>query len=236
MKTNLSNNTYSDNNTNPYSSLINKADIPKYISIEGCIGVGKTSLASRLAQSFNSSLLLENVETNPFLKKFYDHPKEVALAAQLSFLLQRVDQLNKLQQRDLFEQQFVSDFLIDKDPLFAQINLSPDEFDLYTKVYASLTFEVPTPDLVIYLQAPTNNILDRIQNRSRSYEKKIDPQYIEKINKAYSEYFYYYDASPLLIINTSQLNLVDNEQDYEQVLNYILKAQTGRHYFNPSFL
>lgn len=214
---------------------IDSAKIPRLVAIEGCIGVGKTSLANKLAETFASNIMLEQVDQNPFLTKFYREPRKNALATQLFFLLQRVEQLKTLQKDDLFQTNYVADFLIDKDPLFARVNLTNEEYELYQQVYDSLILEPPKPDLVIYLQAPIDTLIERIQQRGRLFEQTIDARYLEKINRAYSEYFYYYDASPLLIINVAQLDWVNNERDYEQIVEYILQAQTGRHYFNPTF-
>ncbi|MEM8593535.1 MAG: deoxynucleoside kinase [Pseudomonadota bacterium] len=208
---------------------------PRFIAIEGCIGVGKTSLATRLAETLESELLLEKAEDNPFLPKFYVNKKDTALSTQLFFLLQRAEQLKSLRQSDLFSAQYVADFLIDKDPLFANINLSSDEFDLYKQVFDNLTIEAPTPDLIIYLQAPIDVLKDRIRSRGRRFEQHIDTRYLEQINKAYSEYFYYYDASPLLILNVAELDFINNEEHYAELVQYALTIKSGRHYFNPTF-
>lgn len=207
----------------------------RYIVVEGTIGVGKTSLARRLAQSFNASLLLEEPESNPFLERFYRNPKVGALPAQLFFLFQRSRQLELLQQPDLFAPLHISDYLFDKDRLFAQINLDADELDLYDKVYSRLAIDVPAPDLVIYLQAPTNVLLERIARRGIAYEQQIDASYLDRLNQAYAGYFYDYRSSPLLIVNAAQADFVNRDQDYQQLLGELSRIKPGRHYFNPAY-
>ena len=207
--------------------------IPHYIAIEGPIGVGKTSLTKRLAESFNYELLLEKSEENPFLDRFYENSRQHALSTQLFFLFQRAQQIQELRQEDLFEPVRVADFLIDKDHLFALQNLDADEYELYLKVYKHLIIEAPTPDLVIYLQAPTNILLDRIQKRGVKSEQLIELGYLENLNLAYTEFFHYYHKSPLLIVNSAEIDLVSNDGDYQQLVDYILSHPTGTNYFNP---
>ena len=206
---------------------------PRYIAVEGPIGVGKTTLTKRLADSFNYELLLEKSEENPFLDRFYQNPKQHALSTQLFFLFQRVQQIQDLRQNDMFEPVRVADFLIDKDQLFAQQNLAPDEFELYLNVYRHLTIDAPAPDLVIYLQAPTKVLLDRIQKRAVEAEQLIELSYLENLNEAYAEFFHYYDKSPLLIVNSEDIDLANNEGDYQQLLKRIVSVGPGTHYFNP---
>ena len=208
-------------------------NIPRYIAIEGPIGVGKTSLTKRLAESFNYELLLEKSEENPFLDRFYENSRQHALSAQLFFLFQRAQQIQELRQEDLFEPVRVADFLIDKDNLFALQNLDADEYELYLKVYKHLIIEAPTPDLVIYLQAPTNILLDRIQKRGVKAEQFIELGYLENLNLAYTEFFHYYHKSPLLIVNSAEIDLVSNDGDYQRLVDYILSHPTGTNYFNP---
>ena len=209
--------------------------VPQYIAIEGAIGVGKTTLAKRLAESFNYQTLLEKAEDNPFLERFYQNRRQAALATQLFFLFQRAQQLQDLRQSDIFEPVRVADFLIDKDPLFARINLDNDEFQLYEKVFEQLTIDAPKPDLVIYLQAPTNVLLSRIENRGNFIEQQIDKEYLEQLNEVYSDFFLYYDGAPLLIVNASEIDMVNSENDYLQLVDYMLDIRSGRHYFNPTF-
>jgi len=208
---------------------------PAYIAVEGPIGVGKTTLAKRLAASFNYQTLLENAEENPFLERFYRNRKEAALATQLFFLFQRSQKIQDLRQADIFEPVRVADFLIEKDPLFARINLDRDEFQLYRKVYRQLTIDAPRPDLVIYLQASPDVLLGRIENRGISAERTIDRDYLERLNEVYSEFFLYYDDAPLLIVNASELDLANNDADYIHLVEYLLEIRSGRHYFNPTF-
>ncbi|MCX2983085.1 deoxynucleoside kinase [Halieaceae bacterium IMCC14734] len=209
--------------------------LPAYIAVEGPIGVGKTTLTKRLAESFNYQTLLEQAEDNPFLERFYQNQKQSALATQLFFLFQRAQQIQDLRQSDIFEPVRVADFLIEKDPLFARITLDSDEFQLYEKIYNQLTIDAPRPDLVIYLQASTDVLLSRIQNRGIGYEKRISREYLESLNEVYSEFFLYYDGAPLLIVNASDIDLVGGDRDYQQLVDYMLDIRSGRHYFNPTF-
>jgi deoxyguanosine kinase len=197
--------------------------------------VGKTTLARRLAEAFNYQVLLEDAHENPFLERFYQNRKEAALATQLFFLFQRSQKIADLRQTDIFEPVRVSDFLIDKDPLFARINLDPDEFSLYEKVFQQLTIDAPRPDLVVYLQASPDRLLERILTRGVSSEQRIDREYLEQINEVYSEFFLYYDAAPLLIVNANEIDLSQGYEDFAQLVDYLLDIRSGRHYFNPTF-
>ncbi|MEM6543634.1 MAG: deoxynucleoside kinase [Pseudomonadota bacterium] len=209
--------------------------VPGYIAVEGPVGVGKTTLARRLAATFNHEMLLEDADENPFLERFYRNRKEAALATQLFFLFQRAQKVQELRQSELFSPVRVADFLIEKDPLFARINLDTDEYSLYEKVFQKLTIDAPRPDLVIYLQAPTDVLLQRIQRRGIEHERTIDAAYLEQLNEVYSEFFLYYDGAPLLIVNASVIDLVSDTGDYQQLVNYLLDIKSGRHYFNPTF-
>jgi len=216
------------------TQLIGKSEnIPRYIAVEGPIGVGKTSLTKRLAESFNYEVLLEKSDENPFLDRFYENPRQHALSTQLFFLFQRAQQIEDLRQDDLFEPVRVADFLIEKDQLFAQQNLDADEYELYLNVYRHLIIDAPTPELVIYLQAPTQTLLDRIQKRGIKAEQYIELGYLENLNHAYTEFFHYYDKSPLLIVNSSEIDLVNSEDDYQLLVDYILSHPIGTNYFNP---
>jgi len=208
---------------------------PSFIAIEGPIGVGKTTLAKKLASSFNYQTLLEEAGDNPFLEKFYQNEKQAALATQLFFLFQRTQKIQDMRQADIFEPVRVSDFLIEKDPLFARINLDSNEFQLYDKVYQQLTIDAPRPDLVIYLQASTDVLLSRIENRGIPYEQSMGREYLERLNEVYSEFFLYYDGAPLLIVNASEIDLANSEVDYRHLVDYMLDIRSGRHYFNPTF-
>ena len=209
--------------------------LPGYIAVEGPIGVGKTTLARRLAQTFNYQVLLEDAHENPFLERFYQNRREAALATQLFFLFQRSQKIADLRQSDIFEPVRVSDFLIDKDPLFARINLDSDEYTLYEKVFRQLTIDAPVPDLVIYLQATADRLMERILERGVASERNIDREYLEQINEVYSEFFLYYDAAPLLIVNANEIDLVRGDRDFGQLVDYLLDIRSGRHYFNPTF-
>jgi deoxyguanosine kinase len=208
---------------------------PPYIAVEGPIGVGKTTLAKRLANTFNYQTLLEEAEDNPFLEKFYRNDKQAALATQLFFLFQRAQKIQDVRQADIFEPVRVSDFLIEKDPLFARVTLDSNEYQLYEKVYKQLTIDAPKPDLVIYLQASTDVLQTRIQNRGIPYEQSMDRDYLEQLNEVYSEFFLYYDGAPLLIVNASEIDLVNGENEYNHLVDYLLDIRSGRHYFNPTF-
>ena len=208
---------------------------PAYIAIEGPIGVGKTTLAHLLAQSFNYEILLEDSEQNPFLEDFYKNPEQSALATQLFFLFQRVQKIQSLRQADIFSPVRISDFLIEKDPLFAKITLTIDELELYQKVYSQLTIDAPKPDLVIYLQASTDVLLSRIEQRGNRTERAISKTYLQSLNEVYSEFFLYYDEAPLLIVNSSEIDLVSRKTDYLHLVDYLLNIKNGRHYLNPSF-
>jgi len=206
---------------------------PGYIVVEGPIGVGKTSLARRLAKSFNTELLLEGADENPFLQRFYKDPKAAALPTQLFFLFQRAQQVQALRQGDMFRPVRVADFLIEKDKLFAQLTLDDEELKLYDQAYQHLALDTPQPDLVIYLQAPVNVLLQRIRKRDRDYEQHIDAEYLQRLVDAYARFFHQYNDAPLLIVNAAEINLVESEMDYNALLEQVSKVSSGRHYFNP---
>jgi deoxyguanosine kinase len=208
---------------------------PRFIAVEGSIGVGKTTLAKKLAASFDHTTLLEDAEQNPFLDRFYRNRGQAALATQLFFLFQRTQKIQDMRQADIFEPARVADFLMEKDPLFARVNLDQDEFQLYEKVYQQLTIDAPKPDLVVYLQASTDVLLTRIENRGLAVERGIDRAYLEHLNEVYSEFFLYYDDAPLLIVNASEIDLANNVEDYQDLVDYLLNIRSGRHYFNPTF-
>ncbi len=208
-------------------------NLPGYIVVEGPIGVGKTSLVHKLADSFGSSILLERPEDNPFLKTFYQDRKSVALPAQLCFLFQRSKQLESLQQRDLFHSSVVSDFMFEKDRLFAELNLDSNELELYDQVVANIDMKSPVPDLVIYLQAPVEVLQKRVTRRGRAGEFAMDTNYLQNLSEAYTSFFHDYNRSPLLIVNVAQINPVDHEPDYQMLLQRILNMGPGKHFFNP---
>ena len=212
---------------------MNSVDIPRYIVIEGPIGVGKTSLAKRLAADFGGELLLEGAEENPFLERYYRNPRHAALPTQLFFLFQRARQMQELRQSDLFAPVRIGDFLMEKDRLFAQLTLDDDELNLYDQIYTTMTLDAPVPDLVIYLQAPVEVLLERVRKRGRNFERFIETNYLERLVEAYTRFFYYYNDSPLLIVNATEIDLVDKTQDYELLVEQLRKVRSGRHYFNP---
>jgi len=205
----------------------------RYIVIEGPIGVGKTHLAKRLAKQFSGTVVLEQPEHNPFLEKFYLHPKQSALPTQLSFLMQRVKLSKLVEQDDLFNDLQVADFMVEKDRIFAQLTLDDDELALYNLVYDNLTMHHRTPDLVIYLQAPLAVLKTRVSQRGIGYEQGIEDAYLQRLSESYANFFHYYDASALLIVNAEQIDLVNSEQDYQNLLMQISTTQSGRQYYNP---
>ena len=215
-------------------STINEgSDGPRYIAVEGPIGAGKTSLARRLAESLSADLVLEEVYENPFLERFYQDGQSAALPAQMFFLFMRAKQLETLRQPDLFASVRVSDYLYAKDRLFAELNLSPDELQLYDQVEETLKIEPTIPDLVIYLQASVDSLLERIARRGIAYERAIDRRYLEKLTDAYARFFHSYNEGPLLIVNASQIDPINNESDYEQLFQQIERTTGGRHFYNP---
>ena len=206
----------------------------RYIVVEGPIGVGKTSLARRLAESFNSELILENAEDNPFLERFYRNRRNAALPTQLFFLFQRARQVEEIRQSDLFAPVRVADFMMDKDRLFAEINLDSNELSLYQQVYDSLDLDPPTPDLVIYLQAPPSVLRRRVASRGIAYEQHLDEEYLERLGNAYAKFFYDFDAAPLLIVNAANIDPIHREADYQELLRAIRRMKHGRQFFNPA--
>jgi len=219
---------------NQLEAIINQRRLPGFITVEGPIGVGKTTLAKHLASAFNYDVMLERAEENPFLARFYKQRRQNALATQLFFLFQRAQQIQEMRQHDLFSPVRVADFLIEKDQLFARVNLDDNEYSLYEQVYSQLTIDAPKPDLVIYLQAPVDVLMQRISQRGVNIERSIDREYIEMLNQAYSEFFLYYDDAPLLIVNCSDIDFNANQDDFLALIDYMLNIRGGRHYFNPT--
>jgi deoxyguanosine kinase len=208
-------------------------DSPRYIVVEGPIGVGKTSLAKRLAQSFESELILEQAEENPFLERFYRNRRNAALPTQLFFLFQRARQIEQIRQRDMFSPVRIADFLLQKDRLFAELNLDANELGLYLQVAESLELDPPTPDLVVYLQAPANVLMKRVAMRGIPYEQLIEEDYLERLGEAYAKFFYDFDEAPLLIVNAASIDPIHRESDYQGLLQTILRIKRGRHFYNP---
>jgi len=206
---------------------------PGYIAIEGPIGVGKTSLARRLAKTFESDLLLEGAAENPFLERFYSDPKSAALRTQLFFLFPRAQQMQDIMQGDMFSPVRIADFLIEKDRLFAELTLSADELELYGKVYESLSIEAPMPDLVICLQAPVDTLMERIASRGIAFEQAMGADYLRRLTETYTRFFHSYSSSALLIVNADTIDWVHNDEDYELLVKKITDISHGRHFFNP---
>ncbi len=206
---------------------------PRYVAIEGPIGVGKTTLARKIAQLFNATTLLERAQDNPFLERFYQDQPGSALPTQLSFLFQRAQQLRELAQQG--EQSFplVADYLLEKDQLFAQATLDDDELRLYEQAYEQMTLNTPSPDLVIYLQAPVEVLQERIHQRGVRFEQHIHNNYLNQLNDAYTHFFHYYDRAPLLIVNATEIDLVNNDRQLQQLIETMLTTRSGRHYYNP---
>ncbi|MFT5112490.1 MAG: deoxyguanosine kinase [Parasphingorhabdus sp.] len=208
-------------------------NMPGYIVIEGPIGVGKTTLTRKLAQSLRREALLELPAENPFLERFYGSPRQYALPTQLYFLFQRAKQLKQLKQGDMFRPTWVSDFFLEKDLLFAELNLDDDELDLYRQVYKTLAPETPVPDLVVFLQAPVDILMERIRKRGVGFEQQVSYEYLEQLVDSYARFFLSYNRAPLLMVNAEKINFADNPLDYEQLLDYIKQTRNGRQFFNP---
>ena len=204
----------------------------RYLVVEGPIGVGKTSLAHAIADRLQADLMLEAPQDNPFLARFYSDMARYALPAQLNFLFQRVDQIRPLTQTDLFRRATVSDFLFDKDPLFARLNLSDDEFALYEKIYSYLKPQVPVPDLVVYLQARTETLVDRVARRGTEMEEGISELYLARLADAYTRYFHQYDQTPVLVVNSERMNFVDNADHVDLLMQQIAAMRGRREFFN----
>ena len=215
------------------SEFRNRSQNPRLIAVEGPIGAGKTSLAKRLAESLSAELVLEEVDENPFLQRFYQDGQSAALPAQMFFLFSRARQMEGLRQSDMFASVQVCDYLFAKDNLFAELNLTADELSLYQKVVDSLKVEAPVPDLVIYLQASVDSLLSRISRRGIGFERAINRRYLDRLTDAYARFFHAYDDGPLLIVNASQIDPINNNADYDQLFRQIEKTTGGRHFYNP---
>jgi deoxyadenosine/deoxycytidine kinase len=204
----------------------------RYVVVEGPIGAGKTSLARRLAARLSADTVLEQPEENPFLARFYRDMARYALPTQLFFLFQRARMLEPLAQPDLFARPVVGDFLLDKDPLFARLTLSADELALYQKIYDALRPRTPTPDVVIYLQASAATLIERVRRRAKGYERPVTEEYLALLAESYSRFFYHYDAAPLLIVNSENLNFVARDADFELLVGRLRGMRTRREFFS----
>lgn len=204
----------------------------RYIVVEGPIGVGKTTLARALSEASGAALMLEDPDANPFLPRFYENADRYALPAQLFFLFQRVDQLASLNQADLFKRATVGDFMLEKDPLFARLNLRNDELKLYEQIYAHLKPQAPAPDLVIYLQAAADTLIDRVHRRAVAYEKNIPDAYLAGLAETYTRFFYQYEGAPLLIVNSDRLNFLESQDDVALLMDRIAAMRGPREFFN----
>ena len=213
--------------------MSNEPSSHRFIVIEGPIGVGKTSLACRVGASLAADLVLEQAMQNPFLERFYRNPRAGAFPAQLYFLFQRAQQLAALKQQDLFSPVIVADYLLDKDELFARVTLDDAEYALYEQVSTKLDINRPKPDLVVYLQAPVDVLLERIAKRGIGYEQTIDRQYLTRLNEAYARFFHEYDGAPLLIVNAASIDPVNNQGDYDELFAAIQRMKKGKLYYNP---
>jgi deoxyguanosine kinase len=204
-----------------------------YIVIEGPLGVGKTSLALKLADTMNAEALLEDAEENPFLRKFYQNPKKYSFQAQIFFLLRRYQRALDITQMGLFKRTMISDYLFDKDRIFARANLDDDEFWLYEQLFQLLRKRIKPPDLVIFLQATTDVLVERIRKRDKKYERGISTKYLEEINQAFNDFFFHYSDSPLLVINASRIDFVNVPEDFEDLVAQIGRMRTGTQYYVP---
>ena len=204
----------------------------KTIIIEGPIGVGKTSLTNKIANKYSLTSLLEAADENPFLKNFYVDSKKFAFPTQLFFLFQRLEQIKNYSQRDLFAENIISDFMLEKDPIFASLTLNDDELSLYHKIYRSQTSQSPLPDLVIYLQASPEELFKRINKRGNQMEMNISIEYLQRLCGAYNKFFYQYSVSPLLVVNTAFFNPIDNEKDCDSFVHQISTLRGGRNFFS----
>lgn len=205
----------------------------RYIVVEGPIAVGKTSLAERLAEALGARLVLEEGEENPFLRKFYENPEKYAFATQIFFLLSRYRQQFELAQRDLFEQAVVADYFMAKDQIFARLNLDNDEYVLYQQIYRLLDARAVRPDLVVYLEARGDVLTKRMRRRDRDYERRIAPAYLERVGEAYRQFFYHYTETPLLVVQSSEIDFVERPDDFEALLKEIQTVKHGVQHYVP---
>ena len=205
----------------------------RYIVIEGPLGVGKTSLAQMLAEKMNGQTLMEDVEENPFLVNFYQDPQKYGFQTQIFFLLRRYKQAQAIGQMDLFNRVVISDYLFDKDRIFAQVNLDDNEFWLYEQLFQILRKRLTPPDLVLFLQANTDVLMERIKKRNRKYERSINFKYLEKVNRAFNDFFFHYSDCPLLVVNASEIDFVHVPEDFENLVDQVKKMKSGIQYYVP---
>lgn len=205
----------------------------RFVVVEGPIGVGKTTLARKIAAAVGAESVLEQADENPFLERFYKNPRAGAFPTQLYFLFQRARQMQELRQHDLFERVRVADYLLEKDRLFARLTLDKEEFQLYEQVFERLAIDAPVPDLVVYLQAPVDVLLERIARRGIHYEQGIERRYLERLAESYARFFLEFEAAPVLIVNAAEIDVIGSDRDYQGLLAEIVRQRKGRHYFNP---
>jgi deoxyadenosine/deoxycytidine kinase len=205
----------------------------QFIVIEGPLGVGKTSLAKMLAEKFDGQMILEDVEGNPFLSNFYQDPRKFAFQTQIFFLLRRYQHAAEINQLGLFKRAVISDYLFDKDSIFARTNLNEDELWLYENLFRILKKRITTPDLVIFLQAKTEVLLERIRTRGRKYERSVNFKYLDKINQAFNDFFFHFDTCPLLVVNASEIDFVHVPEDFEDLVEQIKRMKSGTQYYVP---
>ena len=206
---------------------------PRFIAIEGAIGAGKTSLVNLLGENYGARLILEETEANPFISKFYEDKEAYSFQTQIFFLLSRYNQYMQLAQRDLFNSVVVIDYLFQRDKIFARLNLEDHEYNLYEQIFSLIDLKTPKPDLVIYLQASTEILQERVAKRGRDYEAFIDPDYLDSVNKAFNNFFFYYSETPLLVINTNEIDFVEKKCDLDELIKKINSHKIGREYYNP---
>jgi deoxyguanosine kinase len=206
---------------------------PRLIAVEGAIGAGKTSLSKLLSETYGAKLALEKDEDNPFIAKFYDNRETLAFQTQVFFLLSRYAQYLELAQKDLFNSVILIDYLFQRDRVFATLNLKPHELNLYDQIFNMLKGKIPKPDLVIFLQASSETLIKRVKKRDRDYEKTLDFSYLDSVNKAFNNFFFYYSDTPLLVVNTNEIDFVEKKGDLDQLINKINSHKIGREYYNP---